>query len=242
MSMTGMSHLWLRRGAVLSRFGAACVRCRPCRRRDGSDRPAYGERTISRVLKSDPATGRRRSSASREAILDATHLLLEEVGFEKLSIEGIAARAGVGKATIYRWWSNKGGLAMESFLRAVAPKIAFPKTESAGNDLMQQIEKVAQVYNGKSGKIVREMIALGQSNADTMHLFVDGYLEPRRSAAREVIKRGIDQHEFTETCDLEIVVDALYGPIFHRMLTKHAAIDAAFVRAHVTLILNGLAT
>lgn len=195
---------------------------------------------MSRVLTADPETGRRRNNASRDAILEATHTLLEEAGFDKLSLEGVAARAGVGKATIYRWWPSKGALAMEAFLRAVAPTIAFPVTACARDDVTTQIHKVAKAYRGKAGRIIREMIGLGQFEPETMRLFVDGYLEPRRSAAKAALQRGIEQGEWRRAIDLDIVVDALYGPIFHRLLTAHAEIDARFIDAHVNLVLDGI--
>jgi AcrR family transcriptional regulator len=69
------------------------------------------------------------------AILKATHELRWDVGFDKLSIVEVATRAGVGKATIYRWWPDKGALVMEAFLTRVAPTIAFPHTASALNDI-----------------------------------------------------------------------------------------------------------
>jgi AcrR family transcriptional regulator len=195
---------------------------------------------MTRRLIKDPETGRRRNIAARNAILDATQALLEEVGFGKLSLEGVAARAGVGKATIYRWWPNKGALTMEAFLRAVAPTIAFPATASARDDIAAQIHKVAKAYRGRPGRIVREMIGLGQFDPETMRSFVEGYLEPRRSTAKAALQRGIAQHRFRDTIDLDIVVDELYGPIFHRLLTGHAEIDARFIDAHVKLVLNSI--
>ncbi len=195
---------------------------------------------MPRTLTADPATGRRRSNASRDAILDATYVLLEESGFNKLSLEGVAARAGVGKATIYRWWPSKGALAMEAFLRAVAPSIAFPATASARDDIVKQVHKVAKAYRGQTGRIIREMIGLGQSDPETMRLFVEGYLEPRRSDAKGALRRCMEQGIFRRTIDLDVVVDALYGPIFHRLLTGHAAIGVPFIDAHVNFILDSI--
>src|SRR5258708_39963572 len=86
------------------------------------------------------AQGRKRSEASRKAILDATYELLETVGFHQMSIEGVAARAGVGKATIYRWWRSKGVLAVEAFMEAVAPSIAFRDTDSARAEIRRQMK------------------------------------------------------------------------------------------------------
>ena len=105
-----------------------------------------------------PMPGRKRSEASRRAILDAAFAILEEVGFETLSIEGVAARAGVGKTTIYRWWPSKGVLAVEAFLDGVAPTIAFAEAGSATADMTAQMQALAEIYRGRTGRFVREMI------------------------------------------------------------------------------------
>src|SRR5215813_10239635 len=110
-------------------------------------------------------TGRPRDDAARRAILQATADLLEEVGFDKVSIEGIAGRAGVAKTTIYRWWHNKGVLALEAFLTAVSPKIAFLETAAPLDDLRAQVHKVGKLYRGKTGRVLCELIALAQADA-----------------------------------------------------------------------------
>lgn len=161
------------------------------------------------------------------------------MGFDKLSIEAIAARAGVGKATIYRWWNSKGVLAMEAFLAATAPRIAFPTSASAIADLKHQIPKVARAYRGKTGRILRELIALGQADPETNRLYVEGYLEPRRAAAKAVLQRAVTNGELRHGLDLDVLVDALYGPIFHRMLSRHAPPTDAFVNRLIDLVLEG---
>jgi AcrR family transcriptional regulator len=203
--------------------------------------PSKKGKPLSQALSSGSSLGRPRSDAAHEAILKATNDLLEEAGFANLTIEGIAERAGVGKSTIYRWWKNKGALAIEAFLEDVAPRIAFPHTSSAMDDLRSQMHSVARVYRGKTGKVVRELIALGQSDPETRKLFIEGYLMPRRNVAKEVLQRAIDQGELKKRIDLEIIVDMLYGPIFHRMLAGHAPIDDAFVDSLVTSLLEGIA-
>lgn len=185
--------------------------------------------------------GRPRSDACHEAILRATHELLEEVGFAKLSIEGVAARAKVGKTTIYRWWSSKGALAMDAFLAAVSPALSFPTTASARADIEAQVRKLARVYRGRTGHIIREMLGFGLLDPDTMKLFYEGYLAPRRAAGKEVLQRGIDAGEFRTGFDLESMVDALYAPIFHRLLIGHGPIDDAFVTQLLDMVLDGIA-
>jgi AcrR family transcriptional regulator len=103
-------------------FAVNCSSCpKACRYQFRKTCNCHLEHIISLTFISDPATGRRRNAVSHDAILDATYVMLEEIGFDKLSLEGVAARAGVGKATIYRWWPNKSALAMEALLRAVEP-------------------------------------------------------------------------------------------------------------------------
>ena len=185
--------------------------------------------------------GRPRSDAARSAVLEAAYGLLEEGGFSRLTMEGIAARAGVGKATLYRWWPGKGAVAMEAFLAAVSPKVAFPCTDSAVADVTAQMLRLAEAYRGTIGKIVCEMIALGQSDPEIRAAFLDGYMFPRRDAAKEALRRGIANGEIRPDADLELAVDALYAPIFHRMLLRHMPLEDAFVRNIAALVFTGLA-
>jgi AcrR family transcriptional regulator len=184
--------------------------------------------------------GRRRSEASRKAILDATYELLKTIGFHQMSIEGVASRAGVGKATIYRWWSSKGVMAVEAFMEAIAPAIAFRGKGSARADIERQMKVLAEAYRGRAGEIFTEMIGFSQSDADMREAFFVGYLKPRREAAKAALQRGIDQGEFLPNLDLEALVDALYGPLIYRMLTGHHPIDNKFVDQIRRVVFGGI--
>ena len=186
--------------------------------------------------------GRKRDDAAHVAILKATHELLWDVGFDKLSIVEVATRAGVGKATIYRWWPDKGALVMEAFLTRVAPTIAFPHTASALNDIRVQAHRLGRAYRGDAGRIVRTIIASGILDEKTMKLFFDKYLAPRRNAAKEVFRRAAAQGEIRQGLDLELVVDALYAPLFHRMTIMHAPIDTRFVDFLLDSVLSFIST
>ncbi|WP_353119366.1 TetR/AcrR family transcriptional regulator [Nitratidesulfovibrio sp.] len=175
--------------------------------------------------------GRPRCDASRTQILEATNALLEEVGYARLTMEGIAARAGVSKATLYRWWPGKGAVAMEAFMHATNPRIDFPHTDSAVADVTAQMHLLAAVYRGVTGRLVRELIGLGQGDPQTLAAFVESYLLPRRAAAKDVLRRGIARGELRPDLDLDLLVDALYAPIFHRLLLQHGPLDDAFIRA-----------
>lgn len=208
----------------------------------GSSRHRAG---LSKSATSKAATakpgGRPRDDASREAILQATHDLLEEVGFDKLSIEGIAARAGVAKTTIYRWWPQKGMLAIEAFLAAISPKLAFSETASAITDLRTQVQNVGRLYRGKTGRIICELVALSQADPATCRAFTEGYMLPRRQAAKKCLQRGIAQGEFRGEFDADQILDAIYGPIWYRMLMRHGPLDTAYIDTHLDLILAAIA-
>ena len=188
-----------------------------------------------------PMPGRKRSEASRRAILDAAFAMLEEVGFENLSIEGVAARAGVGKTTIYRWWPSKGVLAVEAFLDGVAPAITFSETACATADITAQMQALAEIYRGRTGRFVREMIGSSQSDAAMRQAFLDGFLVPRREAARRVFRRGVEAGEFRSGLDPDVAIDALYGPIYYRLLTSTGPLDAAFVARLADGVMRGIA-
>ncbi len=185
--------------------------------------------------------GRPRSDAVRAAVLEAAGSLLEEAGFARLTMEGIAARAGVGKATLYRWWPHKGAVAMEAFLAAVSSRIAFPHSDSAVADITTQMLRLAAAYRSLPGRLVCECIALGQADPEVRQAFLDGYMTPRREAAKEVLRRGVAAGEIRADVELDIMVDALYGPLFHRMLLGHLPLDDTFVRDVAGLVFAGLA-
>jgi AcrR family transcriptional regulator len=184
--------------------------------------------------------GRKRDEASRQAILDATFALLSEEGFYRLSIEGIAARAGVGKTTIYRWWASKGVLAVEAFLTAVEPLIAFVDSGSLEQDVVQQMQALAAVYRGPTGRLVREMIGAAQHDEAMRDAFLAGFLEPRRAQARRAIRRLIDAGIFRSSLEVDVAIDALWSPIYYRLLVSGARLDETVIAAHAEIVLRGL--
>ena len=184
--------------------------------------------------------GRKRDETSRQAILDATFALLEEEGFDRLSIEGIAARAGVGKTTIYRWWASKGVLAVEAFLAAVESSIAFIDSGSPQHDVVLQMQALAAVYREPTGRLVREMIGAAQHDEAMREAFLAGFLEPRREQARGAIRRGIDTGIFRPDADLDVAIDAFWAPIYYRLLVSGASLEETFIAAHAEIVLRGL--
>jgi AcrR family transcriptional regulator len=197
--------------------------------------PAARKRTGSR------APGRPRSAASRDAILKAAYQILNEGGFAGFTVEGVAARAGAGKATIYRWWQSKGTLAIEAFLVAMKPRFEQRReSPSAIVDLRAHVQHAAGIYRGRTGQLLRELIALGQEDSQTSLRLRTDFVEPRRAAAIQLLQRAVASGELPPRTDVDVLADALWGPIFHRLLVSRAPIDRGFIDRLLDLVLGGV--
>ena len=185
------------------------------------------------------APGRPRCPTTHQAILDAANNLLDEIGFTNMSLEGIAARAGVGKATIYRRWSNKASVVMDAFLAATAKEIAFPNTRSAREDIRRQMRSVVKVLNGPRGRTIATLIGVVQSDNELAEAFRTRFVAVRRGEAKAVVQRGIANGEFKPDMDLESVLDCLYGPLYFRLLIGHEKASAKYADQLVDLVLRG---
>lgn len=196
--------------------------------------------TLPRKRPATRAPCRPRSSASRAAILKAAYQILRERGFAGFTVEGVAARAGAGKATIYRWWQTKGTLAIEAFLVGIAPRMdAVTPTQSAIADLRRQVHVAAMLYRGRVGQLLRELIALGQEDSETGRALRSDFVEPRRRAVLGLLERAQAAGELSTDTDIEVLADALWGPIFHRLLVSRMPLDRGFIDKLLDLVLAG---
>jgi AcrR family transcriptional regulator len=193
----------------------------------------------SRQRPGSRSPGRPRSDAARNAILKAAYQILRECGFAGFTVEGVAARAGAGKATIYRWWQSKGRLAVEAFLVALAPKLeTVPDSASALADLRAQVHRAAAIYRGRAGQLLRELIALGQEDAETSRVLRTDFVAPRYREAMRLLERAQASGELDAGLDIEVLADALWGPIFHRLLVSRMPIDRGYVDKLLNLVLG----
>lgn len=193
------------------------------------------------MRKKPPARiGRPRDDAAMSAILHAANAILEEQGIAGFTIEGVAARAGVAKTTIYRWWPSKGALAIAGFLAETAPKISYANTGEALADLTHQLKRVATVYGGTAGRVLSAIIADGQRDPHTITAFIEGYARQRREEAKVILRAGIRRGELRSDIDLDVALDALYGPIYYRMLVPVGPLDATWAESLAAHVLAGL--
>ena len=184
--------------------------------------------------------GRPRSETARQAILRAADDLLARDGFAAVTVEAIAAQAGVGKATIYRWWPGKAAVVMDAFLLATGPCSPFPDTGCLEEDLRGQMHLFARTLGGPAGLVMRGVLAEAQSDPEAAEAFRTHYLAPRRAETRRVLERARMRGQVCSNADLETVADALYGPLLYRLMAGHAPLDAAFVDALLAVVFQGL--
>jgi AcrR family transcriptional regulator len=183
--------------------------------------------------------GRPRSEQARLAILRSTLKLLGENGFSGLSIEAVAARANVGKATVYRWWPDKAALITDAFASSTGRKLHFPDTGSVYTDMNQQMRQVVKIFRSRRGRILSAILAAGQSDRDVIAAFRERFMKPRRQEAYATIQRGIQRGELRGDVDLDVLLDSLYGPIYMRFLIRHEKLTANFVDTLCKLVLAG---
>src|SRR5271165_4058329 len=183
--------------------------------------------------------GRPRSEHARQAILRSTLSLLQHTGFPDLTIEAIAADAGVGKATVYRWWPNKGALVVDAFASSAEHELHFPDTGSVYQDMSLQMKQVIGILRTRRGRIVAALLGAGQSDPELLEAFRERFLRPRRQEAYKTLRRGIERGELPKNLDLDLVLDILYGSIYMRFLIRHDDLSESYVSEVCRLVLDG---
>ena len=197
------------------------------------------------VMHGIPATGsgrgRRRSPTSHEAIVRATQELLVAEGYRALTIEGVAARAGVGKQTIYRWWPSRAALVLEAYL-AGSDTVDTPRARSSTRaDVQALLEWLVRVLAQPiGGKVLAGLVADLKDDDELAERFHRDVVPARRRAMLAALERGRARGEIRPDADLELAVDALHGAVFYRLLLSGEPLDPAFTRQLSKQVLGGL--
>lgn len=184
-------------------------------------------------------SGRPRSESSRRAILDATRRLLMHSSVQKLSIEAIARKAGVGKTTIYRWWPNKSAVVMEAIFSQPAFHNIMPSPRNAEEGVRAQIEKLARQLNGKNGRVVAEILGEAQPDPEALQIFIDSFLQSRYNTLSSYIEGGKKIGEFDENINTDSAIDIILGPIFFRLISGQD-MDDGFTSDLTEMLLKSL--
>lgn len=194
----------------------------------------------SELLEEPRGRGRPRSAEAETAILKATLYLIERKPLRKVTADAIARRAGVSKATIYKWWPNKTLVALDAYLTGMTERVTLPDTGSAELDFTEQLKSVMGFYRSPLGRLFCQFIAEGQTDAGFLTLFRERFLFPRRDAARVMWRRGVDRGELRDDVDSDIVLDLIYGPMVFRLLAGHGSLSDSESEALVRAIFGGI--
>lgn len=184
--------------------------------------------------------GRPRSEDHCRAIRTSAIELLLERGFSDVTIESIAARAGVAKATVYRRWPNKGDLVVHAFFETVAPKVRFQDTGDLRADFRQQMRLVVREMAGPNGRVLATLIACMQMDAGLGESFRTRWLAVRRAEGRQALVKGIERGALPAGTDPDFVLDVLYSPLHFRLLAGHGPLSTEFADRIVDLVFDGL--
>jgi AcrR family transcriptional regulator len=185
--------------------------------------------------------GRTRSTASRLAILNATLKLLETQSLQQVSIEAIAREAGVGKATIYRWWPTKAAVVIEAFVISHVSRVTASKDMGPRESLAQIMKLLIKEYAGWEGRIVSQIIAEGQSDPTVLHEFRERFWYGRRAMALELVNEARRLGEFRDDIPVEFQLNQLFAPIYFQLLTAHGPLNQEFANAHCDNVMRLMA-
>ncbi|MFE9768126.1 TetR/AcrR family transcriptional regulator [Streptomyces sp. NPDC005808] len=189
-----------------------------------------------------PQRGRPRSEKARDAILDAAGELLLERGLSAVSMDTVAARAGVSKATIYRWWPTKETLAADALYHEWAEIPPARDTGSLRGDLRSLLRPWVGLADRRPyGRVVAALLTQVQTDRQFAQEYHARFVEPRRDQAREIFRRAIERGEISADTKIEVVLDLLYGPVYHRLLHGHAPLSDGFVCDVIDAVLDGVA-
>lgn len=189
-----------------------------------------------------PPDPSRRSERSRRAILDAALSLVCELGYDNVSIEAIAKRAGVSKATIYRWWPSKGAVVLDATIESLDPVLAYPDTGDLAADLSVQLDAIrVLITETGTGLAYRGLIAAGQSDATLLQAVFDQVVEPSITTFGARIAKALQSKEIIPSVDVPTLRDLLYGFLEYRLFHS-MPIETRHIDALVTIVFDGVRT
>jgi AcrR family transcriptional regulator len=183
-----------------------------------------------------------RSEQARQSVLHAADGLLVERGFAQLTIEGIAARAGVAKQTIYRWWSSKTDVLMDAFIEDAAEDLQPPDTGDLGHDLRVHLHRLARfLTHSDAGAVFRALAGQAQHDTDLAQRLRAEHLSHQRARDRLPLQRAVERGDLPRGTDIDLAVDQLVGPIYYRVLVTGQPVSRSFTDAIVDTVLAHLA-
>lgn len=184
--------------------------------------------------------GRPRSEPARRAILQAAAELLAQRGLRAMTIEQVAKRAGVAKTTIYRRWPSKATLALEAFLNEFLATQPPVDTGSFEGDLRAALSAWVSTVDGTPiGRSLVSLIAEVQVDPELRFTWRENILQSVRAQHRKMVERAIARGEIPSRSDVDLLMDMLYGPAYHRLLQGHLGFPSEFIDLVVAMVVTG---
>ncbi len=204
----------------------------------GDDDDAGGRRRRC-VDTPSPPRGRPRSKELDASILSATLELASEVGINGMSMDDLAQRAGVSKASIYRRWPSKELLVIDALRSAMGPLDAVD-TGDVGGDLRAILGDLVARFSSKErmNDVLPHLIEVA-THDPALRAELEAYIQLRRVPLRASLERGVARGEVSPDADLDTLIDALLGPIIYRRLLTGGTIDTAFIEGLMALVVPG---
>ncbi|WP_246050333.1 TetR/AcrR family transcriptional regulator [Asticcacaulis tiandongensis] len=167
--------------------------------------------------------GRPRSESARTNILNVTLELLQDSHVRDITAEAIAKKAGVSKATLYKWWPNKVHIAFDAFMSQLKSDVATPDTGSAERDFVLQLLEAVRFYQSPAGRTLGMILAESHGDEAFHKVLLEQFLTTRRMEVAVMWKRGVERGEIRPDIDMQMGLDILYGPLMFRFLTGRVA-------------------
>jgi AcrR family transcriptional regulator len=162
---------------------------------------------------------------TRLVILDATADMLASSGYSSLTVEGIAAKCGVARSTIYRHWESVADIAMEAFLRIMGPVPPIPQTGNVRTDLVVNYRRLVDgLANSRWGELLPSMLEASIQDKVFAQLLYKAF-DSRRELGRQSLLKGVDRGDLPAETNFEWLLDSITGPIYHRLFFTNRALD-----------------
>ncbi|WP_420364427.1 TetR/AcrR family transcriptional regulator C-terminal ligand-binding domain-containing protein [Curtobacterium sp. L3-7] len=187
-----------------------------------------------------PKRGRPVSLQSRTAAISAAAALLADAGWPEFSIDEVARRSGVGKATIYRHWAGAFPLAVEAWGDLVTEAVPTVSTGRVEDDLLDQVARLADFYASADGIVAVQLIGASVAQPGGGEIIARAFFGARRAATRDLVRAGMDAGHLRDDLDPDVVIDLLFGPIVFRLFNGLGALDGRAARASAELAMRSI--
>ena len=184
--------------------------------------------------------GRPRNEDTTAAILSAALNLMEEEGLKAVTMEGVAARAGVTKTTVYRRWPSAWAIVLDAFLQEVAPVLKIELDVTLRETLRADMKALAAAFAGRPGRVFAPLLGYAQFNSDVQDALWERYIGPRRKEARAVCVAAKERGELRADLDADALIDALYGSLIYKLLVPHGELSDEYVDTLIECVLGSV--